>query len=145
MKISLNFYQQAELLNAYSALDGYDAVSPGVANGPKTVRVPFKLGAKRKILVKNMAALKAKIEESEETRKSLFRENFPDVPEGQEVKKDDRPVEFAKYAAALHDAQNEKEEIELQKFAEADIYNDNDFPSGAIVVLEGHGLIGEAV
>ena len=143
MKLSLNFYEQVNLLNAFASLDSYKSTISSVEGPSEILRVPYKLGSKRKILVKNLVTLNAKVAEAEETRKDIFRESFPNVPEGTSVQQADDPEAFANYVAAVEKSRQDKDEVELLTFGEDDIYNDNDFPSASILTLSEAGLIVE--
>lgn len=138
MKLSLNINQQNALVDALSQLDSREVAADG---GGKVVKVPYKLGSERRSLIKNLTALKMSLQSWADTARSIFTEHFPDVAEGESVQKKDRPEEFPKYQSAINAAAANKDEIDLLPFTEKVIYDDNEFPALAVVVLEEHGLI----
>jgi hypothetical protein len=139
MKMELTYDQQNQLLAALAQIGEHDVAT---ANG-QIVKVPYKLGSERRALVKNIRALQASLATWQEVTKAIFRECFPDVPEGQEVHAKDMPVEFAKYRTALTASSAEKDEIELVSFSEKVIYEENEFPAMVVALLEERGLIHE--
>jgi hypothetical protein len=141
MKLNLNVDQQAAVLNALMQLDTHEAVTPGVENGPKTIRVPYKLGAQRKTLVKNINAIKASLAVWDQTRNAIFREHFPDVPDGVQVNEAEDPAKFGKYRADLIAGSTTKEEVDLIPFPESVIYDSNEFPAAITATLDEFGLI----
>jgi hypothetical protein len=145
MKLQLDINEQNTLFAALSQLDSYTSETPGVENGPKTVRVPYKLGASRKALVRNMAALQASLTQFEEAHKALFKESFPKVPEGGTATKEAYPDEFPIYQAAQKKMIEEKDDIELWTFPESVLYPTDpkarEFPGDALLVLHNRGLI----
>lgn len=144
VKLPLDANDLVNLLDAHNQLDSYESVTPGVANGPKVVQVRYKLGATRRVLVKNLNALKAALATFHETRKSLFKEIFPDVPEGAIVQKDDVADVWPRWESELNKLTAVKEEVELLLFPAGAIYNDhNEFPAAAIALLDEKGLIEE--
>lgn len=142
MKLSIDINQQSRLLDAHMAMDGYETVTPGVEQEPKVVRVPYKLGANRRIIVKNMTALKASLASYNETRRELFKECFPEWPEEKQIVEADNPQGFARFQAEDKTTRAQKDDIELLRLPETAVYNsDNEFPALALAVLDEHGLI----
>lgn len=137
VKLTLSYEKQNALTAAISQLDMYEVVGPD-----KTVRAPYKLGAERRTLVKNLRALQASIAVWQEITKEIFKENFPDVPDGVGVQRKDRPLEYDKYMAAISASAKEEDEVELIPFTEKVIYEDNEFPAAVCALLEEHGLVG---
>jgi hypothetical protein len=148
MKISLDIDQQNALLIALNQLDGYDVVAPGVEDGAKVVRVPYKLGAARRAIVKNINALLASLRCFEATQKEIFKETWPDLPEGANVKKEDDPENFARFQTEIVKVVKAKEELELLPLPAATMYpadpNAREFPNHALALLDEHGLIEES-
>ncbi len=128
--------QQSNLLNAFSQLDGYDSI---VAD--KVVRTPYKLGAQRRVIVKNLNALKASLEVWKETANAIFKESFPSLELGQTAKEEEFPEEFPKYRIAIQEAATKKDEFDLLPLTEKAVYEDNEMPVAALAVLDEHGLI----
>src|SRR4051794_8082406 len=87
--LSLAVDEASNLIDAHSQLDSYESVTPGVKNGARIVRVPYKLGATRRILIKNLNALKAVPSPFEEARKNLFQKISPEVPSGKSISQKD--------------------------------------------------------
>lgn len=141
MKVQISIHQQSALLDAHRALDAYEAVTPGVDHGAKVVRVPYKLGAHRRALVKNMTALKASLSSYEEARLGLRKECFPDLADDQIPDLEKSKGEIAQFEAELKKILDTKDEIDLLTFPEAAIYNDNEFPALALATLDEQGLI----
>jgi hypothetical protein len=137
VKLELTYDQQNQLLTALSQLDTHDVAT---VNG-QVVKVPYKLGAERRALVKNIRALQTSLAEWQEITKSIFRECFPDVPEGAEVQAKDRPEEFAKYRLAVMESAKQKDEVDLIQFTAQVIYEDNEVPAMIAALLEERGLV----
>jgi hypothetical protein len=134
--LSLTVTQQDALLQAHMALDGYDVVQ-----GDKIVRVPYKLGAERRVVAKNINALRKSLDIWNETRKGIVKEHWPDKPEDEEVDKDKDPVGWLKFVADITVASMKQDEIMLLPFSEKVMYDSNEFPVLAIATLDQHGLI----
>jgi hypothetical protein len=137
VKLELTYDQQNQLLTALSKIDTYDVAT---ANG-EVVKVPYKFGAERRALVKNIRALQTSLSEWQEVTKSIFRECFPDVPEGVEVAAKDRPEEFAKYRFAVMESAKQKDEVDLIQFTAQVVYEDNEIPAMIAALLEERGLV----
>jgi hypothetical protein len=143
MKIALDVNEQNALLGALQMLDGYEVAAS--ENGQSRIlRVPFRLGAARRAVVKNINLLRTALTSFEQTRAALQKESWPALPLGTEVKKADDPEAFARYEAALLDVIKVKEEFELLPLPGALMYGDSDFPASALAVLDTHQLIDEA-
>lgn len=136
--LDLTVDQQNILMNAFAQLEGYDAVVDG-----KTVRQQYKLGAQRRAIVKNVLALSTSLETWQKISNGIFKEHFPDVPEGEQVSQADRPEEFAKYRAAILEATKKTDQIQLIPLSAKVVYDDNEIPASSLVALEQHGLISE--
>lgn len=144
MKLDLDINQQNALFSAFNQLDGYDMIAPGVENGPKVVRVPYKLGASRRIVVKNLNALRTALLSYEEAHKGLFKEIWPDLDETATVTKAEYPEQFARFATEQKKMLESKDAIELLPLPSAVMYDDgNEFPNQALAELDKHGLIEE--
>jgi hypothetical protein len=138
-KFELTYDQQNQLLAALSQIGEHDVAT---TNG-QIVKVPYKLGGERRALVKNIRALQASLATWQDVTKAIFKECFPDVPDGQEVQSKDRPEEFAKYRVAIAASAQAKDEIDLLPFTEKVIYEENEFPAMVVALLEERGLIHE--
>jgi hypothetical protein len=136
MKLNLTFDQQNELMAALAQLDMHEIPAPD-----KAIRVPYRLGGERRALVKNMRALQTSLAGWQEITKAIFKENFPDVPDGAAVQQKDRPVEFARYQAAIMASSQQGDEIELMPFTAKMLYEENEFPAAVLALLEKHDLI----
>lgn len=136
VKLNLSYGQQNELLAAFSNLDMHEITAPD-----KAIRVPYKLGSERRTLVKNMRALQTSLAVWQDVTKAIFKENFPDVPEGQGVQQKDRPIEFAKYQADITASANKKDDVELIPFSVKVLYEENEFPGDVLALLEKYDLI----
>lgn len=146
-RLSLDINGQNALHAAFLQLDGYDEVAKGVDNGPRIVRVPYKLGAVRRSTVKNLNMLRASLLSYEEAHKALMRETWPDVEDGAVIEKKDDPEKFKAFQAEQKKMLEAKEELELHTLPFATMYpadpNAREFPSTALAPLEQHGLIEE--
>lgn len=140
LKLVLTYNQQTALMEALRQLDMHEIVA-----GDKSVNVPYKLGPERRTLVKNMRAIQNSISVWQETVKGIFKEFFPDVPDGAPVMQKDRPDDFAKYQSALMASAQQSDEVELIPFSEKVMYEDNEFPASALELLEKHNLIEDVV
>lgn len=134
--ISLNVQQQDALLAAHMALDGYDVVQ-----GDKTVRVPYKLGAERRAVAKNINVLRKSLESWNEIRKQIVREHYPNKPEHEEADREGDPATWQKFIADITVASMRCDEIELLPFSEKVMYDSNEFPLSVIAALDEYGLI----
>lgn len=138
IKLNLTFEQQNALLAALQQLDTHDVAAPD-----RAIRVPYKLGSERRALVKNIRALQISLAVWQETTKGIFKENFPDVPEGVAVAQKDRPAEYAKYMADITASSKETDDIELLPFSPKMLYEENEFPAVVLALLEERGLVDE--
>lgn len=143
MKLKLDVNQQKALFDAYQQMDAADTVVV-IDGAPKIVRVPFRLGAARRSLVKNITALKASLAFFDQARVSLIKEIWPDLPDGTDIKKSEYPTEFAIYELELAKIARERDEIDLAPMPDDVIYEANEFPLAAIAALDEHGLIAPA-
>jgi len=147
-KLSLDIDQQNALLLAYNQLDSYEVVTPGVENGAKVVKVPYKLGASRRAVVKNINALRTSLISFEETNKAIFKEIWPNAEEGANITRSDDPENFDRFRAVMIKVAKTKEDIDLLALPAAILYPSDpvarEFPSQALVALDEHGLIEEA-
>ncbi len=142
LKLLIDINQQNALFTAFSRLDSYETLAPGnEKTAAKVVRVPYKLGAARRTIVKNMNALRASLVVYQEANKALFSENWPNAAEGVEISREDDPEKFDVYAAEQRKMIEAKDEIELLALPAAVIYGDNDFPNDALAQIDLHGLI----
>lgn len=144
MKLALDIKAQNELFAAFHQLDGQDVVTPGVENGARLVRVPYKLGAVRRSVVKNLNALSASLQSYGEIRTALIRETWPNLQDGEQITRDQDPGNFDRCQDALKEIDAKTDELELLPLPAAAMYGDNEFPNAALAVLERHGLIAEA-
>lgn len=144
MKLALDINQQNALAIAFGQLDSYEIVTPGVADGAKVVRVPYKLGAARRAVVKNSNALNTSLQSYEEARVALVKEMWPTLADGESIKKADDPETFARYQAELQKIRAAKDEFDLLPLLASTMYGD-EFPIAALELLEQHGLIEDAV
>lgn len=135
-KITLSYDKQNELAAAIGQLDMHEVAAPD-----KAIRAPYKLGSERRALVKNMKALQESISTWQEITKQIFKENFPDVPDGVGVHQKDRPIAYAKYMAEITASGQQEEEIELIPFSAKAMYDDNEFPAAVLALLEKYELI----
>lgn len=140
IKLELTYDQQNALLSALQQLDSHEIVGPD-----KSVRVMYKLGSERKALVKNIRALQTSLGVWQEVTKAIFKENFPDVPDGVGVAQKDRPIEYAKYMAAITASSKEKEDVELMPFSSKVLYEENEFSGMVLALLEERGLVEDDV
>lgn len=136
IKLELTYEQQNTLLAALQQLDMHEIVGPD-----KAVRVPFKLGSERRTLVKNIRALQVSLSVWQDITKSIFKENFPGVPEGVSIDPKEKPVEWAKYISEVQISAKEKDEVELIPFSVKVIYEENEFPSMVVALLEERELV----
>lgn len=134
-KLSLNVDQQLTLLSVLTRIDGHDVITPGVEDGPKTVRVLYNYGAERRSLVKNLNALKASIAHWEETRLGIIKEHFG------EASPDEVSETAIKCKIDLVVASQVKEDVELLPFSHKAIYLDNQLPAPELTVLDEHKLV----
>lgn len=143
--LKLNIIEYTEIFNAYGALDAHD--EPTKVNGFDTMyRVPYKLGSTRRIVIKNMIALKKMIDDFNASRKSILFEIWPDAPKHidiQSLKPADFPKgkydEFEKVADEASKAIDENG-VELVMLPHKVIYEDgNEFPFFALATLETPG------
>lgn len=137
--MKLDIDRQTRLLNSYASLDGYEAIVPGVTP-TKLVRVPFQLGASRRELVKNINALKSSLAAFEQARLALVSETWPDNPPGAGIPEND--PKFPAFEAAFKVMVAKQDDIELLPLPAAVMYG-NDFPSGAVALLDELKLINE--
>jgi hypothetical protein len=143
MNLSLTHQKQNEILSSLSALDSYETVTPGVESGAKVVRVPYKLGAVRRALVKNINTLKASLENFEEARKGLFKETFLGVADEVPVTPATHPKDYPLFMIAFKEMLAATDELVLTPLPAAVLYSDQDFPATALAILDEHGLIEE--
>jgi hypothetical protein len=144
MKVALSYNAKNVVFGALAALDGFEAITPGVERGARAVRVPYKLGAQRRVLVKNMAALKASLGLFNEAKQAIVAEVWPDKPEGVEYTEKDDPANFARFKAEMAKMIATKEEIELEALPASLLYGDQEFPAEALLALEENHLIADA-
>jgi hypothetical protein len=148
MKLDLDIDQQNALLIAFQQLDSYQVVSPGVEDGAKLVSVPYKLGIARRAVVKNINVLRTSLLSFEEINRSLFKETWPDAPDGANIKKEDDPENFARFQTAVAKIVKTKEQLDLLPLPASVLYPADpaarEFPNQALVTLEEHGLVEEA-
>lgn len=140
VKLTLTYDQQNALLAAFNKMDMHEVVGPD-----KSVLVPYKLGSERRTLVKNIRALQTSLSAWQDITKGIFKENFPDVPDGVSVSQKDRPDDWSKYIAAIQISSLQKDEVELIPFSEKAIYDDNEFPGMVLALMEERGLIEEDI
>lgn len=140
IKLTLTYDQQNALLVALQQLDMHEIIGHD-----KVVRVPYKLGSERRALVKNIRALQSSLAVWQEVTKAIFKENFPDVPDGVGVLQKDHPVEYSKYIAAITASSKESEEVEMTQFSSNVLYEENEFPSMVLALLEERGLVEEDI
>jgi hypothetical protein len=140
MKVALDLGQQNALLGALAQMDSFETVTTGVEHCPITVRVPYKLGASRRVLVKNTNAITAAQVDFESARRWLVREIWPDKPEDIAVAETDEKM--PQFRAGMQELIAAKDEIELLPFPSAVIYGaGNEFPAAALATLDQFGLI----
>lgn len=141
--IKLTIDQQNALLQAHLQLDAYEVVCQG-KDGDKAVRVPYKLGAERRTVAKNINVLRTSLNVWSETRKGILKECIPDATESAELDdlKKKYPEEYAKFIATATAAASKEDEINLLSFTMKAIYEQaSEMPLMAIATLEEHGLI----
>lgn len=145
MKLSIDINQQNALFLAFTKLDGSETMTLDAEGKPKTIRVPYRIGgAARRIIVKNMNALRVSLASYEEAHKALFREIWPDAAEDARISKEADPDKFATFVAEQKKLIEAKDDLDILPLPESVIYGDNEFPADALLILEQHGLIAEA-
>jgi hypothetical protein len=143
MRIALDINRQSQLLNAFGSLDSYEAITPGIEQGAKVIRVPYKLGCARRELIKNINALKASLLSFEEVRKSMIVETWPDKPEYLIDGVPESEQKYPLFKLTVEAVVARKDDVELLPMPAAVMYG-NDFPSGSVALLDELGLISEA-
>lgn len=141
MKLKLSILNQIDLMAALRALDAYETVAK-VNGEEKMVRTPFKLGAHRRHVVKNINTLRPSLEAYEEAHKQLFKEVWPEKNTLDNVKRSEDPENFDKFNAEWVKMTGQEDEFDLTPLPATVMYGD-DFPVDALSVLEKHGLISE--
>lgn len=141
MKLSLTIDQQNELFAAFTQIDSHDVVTPGVENGARAVRAPYRLGPHRRSVVKNMSALRTSLIEWEAVRKGLLREHFPEAGDFGDVDPKKNPDAARALHSAIAEAAARQDEFDLHPLPEKVVYDDNEMPLVAVTVLDSHGLI----
>lgn len=144
MLMYLDVNEQNAIFAAYSKMDTYDHVNPGVEDGPKVIKASYKFGASKRVVIKNMAKLRKTLTEYEEAHKALFREIWPNRDPSLPIKKQDDEDNFRKFADEQEKILKVKEEFDLLQLPRDVAYgNGNEFPISALLTLEEHGLIEE--
>lgn len=142
LKMTLDRAQQAALSVALAQMDSFESVTPGVDNGPKVVRAPYKLGAARRVLVKNINALRASQASFDEARQALVKEIWPNKADDENITAETDPVNFPVFIAGFQKMVEAKDDLELLPFPAATIYEaGNEFPAEVLALLESHSLI----
>ena len=141
IKLNLDMNEQNSLRLAYQSLDGYEVISKNTDGTEKIIRIPYKLGAARRTIVKNLNTLQISFDSLESTKKSLFKEIWPNKEITDVVEQKDDPDNFNRFVKEFDKILALKEEINLIPLYESNVYNDNEFPMGAITCLDHFGLI----
>lgn len=144
MKVNLDVKSQNLVFAAFNQMDGREEVSV-TAQGPKLMRVPYRLGAERRAVVRNLIALKASLEAYEKTRQSVFKEVWPDALDGAEIKKEDDPKGTERFQATMKEIEEKQDAFDLLPISDSVAYEQgNEFPNLALSILEEHGLISQS-
>ena len=139
MKVSLTAAQQNQLFGALQQMDAQD-ITVGEGDKIQIVRVPFKIGAHRLSVAKNINALRASLVAFEDGRSALVKELWPQLEEGKTVTEHDDPATFATYKAELTKMLGVTQEFDLAPIPAA-VVQSNDFPIAVLMALDEHGLI----
>jgi len=144
MKLNLNINEQVRLRAALEGLDGFEQVVPGIKGDPKVVRVPYKLGAERRAVVKNINAINRAVGDFEQSRLALVKEIWPDKPTEKSITREDDPDGFARFEPEMQKLISTKEELSLERLSADVLYAAGDVPTDILTVLEEFNLVAEA-
>ncbi len=139
--LTLTAGEVTALLQAYSALDGYDTIL-GEGKEARVVRTPYAFCSGRTYLriAKALNALRAVAGEAEQARQALLK---PLLPEGKNVltAKDD-PAAWARYEAGVKEIMAAESAVTLDPIDIAEL-GDQPVPPSVLGVLLQHGLVTE--
>jgi len=139
--VSLDINAALRLRSALEGLDGFEQVVPGVEDGPRLVRVPYRLGAERRAVVKNLNLVNGIAREFDEVRIALVKEFWPDLKPGESINPADDPKKFAEFDPQMQELIKHKDELALESLSADVLYSAGEIPTAVLAVLEENGLI----
>lgn len=141
MKLNLTINNAMRLRAALDGLDGFEQVVPGVEKGPRVVRVPYRLGAERRAVVKNINAINSAAREFDEARLALVKEFWPELQPGESVKPEDDPEAFKRFDLQMQQMIKAEDVFDLVPLSADVLYAAGEIPTAVLATLEEFGLM----